>query len=130
MMYHQVLNNESRTPVTSMKGKSCFAFSGIARNSDFRETLTRAGCHVKGFLEFPDHHTYTPEDVGTILQTARAANPDIIVTTEKDVVRFTKPPAWPADVWIVGIELIFLDTGNDFDRYLLQQLKVLNGLQS
>jgi tetraacyldisaccharide 4'-kinase len=129
MMYHQVLNNESRATVTSMRGKSCFAFSGIARNSDFRETLTRAGCHVKGFLEFPDHHTYTPEDVATILQTARAANPDIIVTTEKDVVRFTKPPAWPADVWIVGVELIFLDTGTDFDRYLLQQLKVLNGLQ-
>ncbi|MDE1154870.1 MAG: tetraacyldisaccharide 4'-kinase [Acidobacteriaceae bacterium] len=67
------------------------AFCAIARPTDFSASVQAAGCGLVDTLYFPDHHTYTPADIQTILDTARRLNASGFVTTEKDAVKL--PPA-------------------------------------
>ncbi|MFC1858621.1 tetraacyldisaccharide 4'-kinase [Thermodesulfobacteriota bacterium] len=94
--------------------RDAYAFSGIARNSDFRDTLTDLGCHLKGFSEFPDHHAYQKKDLEKILISAQKTTAECIITTEKDFTRIPKHMEWPTDLFVIGIEV---DFGDDTDRF-------------
>lgn len=77
----------SRMQPDSMRGKSCFAFCGIARHEVFERTLKDVGLRVKGLRVFSDHYPYTPADLGNLVEEARQLHPDFFLTTEKDIVR-------------------------------------------
>jgi tetraacyldisaccharide 4'-kinase len=64
------------------------AVAGIARPQRFFDDLTAAGWHLAGALSFRDHHRYVAADVDRIARAARQARAELIVTTEKDAVRF------------------------------------------
>jgi len=69
----------------AVRGKRVFAFSGLANNAQFFDTLRDLGADVIGTREFPDHHRYTLAELRAIRNAARGA--DLIVTTEKDAVK-------------------------------------------
>ena len=64
-----------------------FLFSGIANPARFVKTVKSKGRNVVGFMEFPDHHQYTKNDIDTITAEAIKAGAKYLVTTEKDAVR-------------------------------------------
>lgn len=108
-----------------IKGRKVFAFSGIARNEDFKHTVEGFGCDVSGFAGFPDHHAYTDEDINTILQSARDAGAEIVCTTEKDYARIEQRKNWSMDLVIVGIEIAFGDDEAAFNSYIQNRLSEL-----
>lgn len=69
----------------SLRGKSVFAFAGLANNEQFFAMLRENGVSLAGTRSFRDHHQYTPRDLALIRESARGA--DLIVTTEKDAVK-------------------------------------------
>lgn len=72
-------------------GRRLFAFSALADNSQFFESLRRAGLDVVGTHGFPDHHRYTSGDLDSLRTAANRAGADVIVTTEKDGVKIAAP---------------------------------------
>ena len=68
-----------------LKGKKLMAFSGIANPRYFHLLLTRLGAEVISHLPFPDHHSYTAQDLPCIIQKSQGS--DLIITTEKDGVK-------------------------------------------
>jgi len=84
-------------------GDEVCAFSGLARNGQFRDTLAAAGFRVKRFLPFPDHHAYGRGDLDRI---AREAGGLPAITTEKDMVRL--PADVPFPVGALRVEVEFL----------------------
>ncbi len=74
-------------PAGSVAGRRVVAFAGIARPERLRATLEALGARVLEFLPFPDHHVFGPGDLRTILDVAKRRSPDLLVTTEKDLVR-------------------------------------------
>ena len=110
-----------------IKGRKAFAFSGIARNEDFKHTVEGFGCDVSGFAGFPDHHTYSDEDINTILQSAKDAGADIICTTEKDYARMGHRKSWPIDLVIIGIEIAFGDDEAAFNDYIHNRISEIEG---
>ena len=68
-------------------------FCGIARPQPLVEELKRHYQHVE-VIAFADHHPYSKTDVDNILQRygRMEGTKKIIVTTEKDVARFTNSP--------------------------------------
>jgi tetraacyldisaccharide 4'-kinase len=68
-----------------LKGKKLMAFSGIANPRYFHLLLTRLGAEVISHLPFPDHHSYTAQDLPCIMQKSQGS--DLIITTEKDGVK-------------------------------------------
>ena len=63
------------------------AVSGIADTAGFHKTLEAAGINICETIVFLDHHDYVQKDINIILEKAEKDNIDIIVTTEKDLVK-------------------------------------------
>jgi tetraacyldisaccharide 4'-kinase len=99
-------------------GSAVFAFSGLARNAQFRDTLEAAGFRVKGFLPFPDHHAYGREDLERI---AREAGGLPAITTEKDLVRL--PDVVPFSVGALRVEVEYLEGWEEISRMILNRLE-------
>ncbi len=70
--------------LSSLTGKTVLAVCGIARPQPFFSALERLGARVET-MTFTDHHRYTDRDILKIR--GRASSKDLIVTTEKDLVR-------------------------------------------
>ncbi|HEV2000596.1 MAG TPA: tetraacyldisaccharide 4'-kinase [Xanthobacteraceae bacterium] len=71
----------------ALKGKRLLAFAGIGRPDKFFATLRALGAEVAVARRFPDHHPYSPNDARILIADANA-NDLVLVTTEKDRVRF------------------------------------------
>jgi tetraacyldisaccharide 4'-kinase len=99
-------------------GDAVFAFSGLARNAPFRDTLAAAGFRVKGFLPFPDHYAYGRGDFDRI---AREAGGLPAITTEKDLARL--PDDVPFAVCALRVEVEYLDGWEEISRMILDRLE-------
>jgi tetraacyldisaccharide 4'-kinase len=99
-------------------GSEVFAFSGLARNRQFRSTLESAGYRVRGFRSFRDHHTYGRADLARI---ARESAGLPVVTTEKDLVRL--PDEIPFGVGALRVEVEYLSGWERLSRDILDRLE-------
>ncbi len=100
------------------RGDAVFAFSGLARNGQFRDTLEAAGFRVEGFLPFPDHHAYARGDLDRI---AREAGELPVLTTEKDLVRL--PADVPFSVEALRVEVEYLEGWEEISRMILDRME-------
>jgi tetraacyldisaccharide 4'-kinase len=82
----------TRFPVERLRGVACFMFSAIGNPERFATDLVSAGARLVGERRFRDHHRYTRHELGEIVQSAREARADVLVTTEKDFVRLHADP--------------------------------------
>jgi len=65
------------------------AFCAIARPENFVESLRAGGGRVIDSVAFPDHHTYTSEDMHQLTESWHILGGDAFITTEKDAVKIT-----------------------------------------
>ncbi len=77
----------SNLDLTVLKDKKIIAFSGIAKNDNFKYALEKTGAHVLKFFNFRDHHHYIKADIEKILAEAKLLNASYIATTYKDFVK-------------------------------------------
>jgi tetraacyldisaccharide 4'-kinase len=101
-------------------GKRAFAFSGIARNNDFKTMLENLGCSITGFASFSDHYRYTQEDIKRIVTAAVQNKSDCMVTTEKDYFRIHGALDFPLDLVVIGVKIQFKD--DTFDHFIKRRL--------
>jgi tetraacyldisaccharide 4'-kinase len=62
------------------------AFCGLGNPQGFRRTLESAGVHLVDWIEFDDHHHYTPAELRLIAAQSHNCGATVILTTEKDAV--------------------------------------------
>lgn len=77
-------------PLSELSGKRILALTGIADPTPFYHSLQEWGVETAEILEFPDHHRYSQTDWHTI--SAVGQKVDLIVTTEKDLVKLERYP--------------------------------------
>jgi tetraacyldisaccharide 4'-kinase len=106
-----------------MKGRTVFAFSGLADNHSFQQTVKSLQCNLSGFMEFPDHHPYSERDLDEILSAAKKSMSECIITTEKDYVRIADKIDWPGDLFVIGIEIDFGADKKRFNSYIEDWIK-------
>ena len=70
-----------------LKGRKAFAFCGLAKSAPFFASLKTAGLTVVGEKAYADHHWYSEKDHRNIIAEAEKVGAEIIVTTEKDLVK-------------------------------------------
>jgi tetraacyldisaccharide 4'-kinase len=90
---------------TGLKPAKVLAVAGIARPRRFFDLLSASGWHVAGELTFGDHHWFTRADLGRIVRAAREAGADLVVTTEKDLVRLLRFRPFPVPIAAVPLEM-------------------------
>ena len=106
----------------NIPGKDVFAFSGIAKNVDFRNGLVSKGFHIKGFIDYPDHHAYDSNDLNKIESHAASNGSRFLATTEKDYVRIQNDRSFSLDLLIMGVEL---DFGTDEEHVMDHVYRVI-----
>jgi tetraacyldisaccharide 4'-kinase len=119
-----------KKPIASLRrnsdciiGRNVFAFSGLADNHDFQQTVKSLRCNLSGYMEFPDHHWYSDRDLKDISAAAKRSMSECLVTTEKDYVRIAQKIDWPGDLFVVGIEIEFGADVQGFNDFIKDRLK-------
>lgn len=107
-----------RLPARELGGRRLLAFAGLGSPEGFAETVDATGIRRVGFVEFPDHHWFTPSDVAELARDARAAGAQGLVTTEKDWMRMRELPPPPLPLWVLPIRLV-IEAGHETWRRLI-----------
>jgi tetraacyldisaccharide 4'-kinase len=82
-------------------------------------TLEKVGIKLSGFQAYEDHHVYSADNIGSLLQSAKKSGAHGLITTEKDLVKLRRifPQETPLLVLPVQLRL-----AEDFDRFLLSRI--------
>jgi len=116
-------NSLSTWNFSVLKGRKILAFSGIANNDEFKQTLVDLGCDVTGFMGFQDHHRYSDNDIVKILESAKNTGADCLCTTDKDYARMEYMTQWPIDLAVIGVEISFGNEDADFNAFIKSRLE-------
>ena len=96
------------SPLTAISGQTVVAFSGIGNPIGFQRTLAEINpqlIRVK-HLVFPDHHDYRSDDLLRIAAAAQDANANLLLTTEKDLVKLpSQVEGLPVRAVRIGLQL-------------------------
>jgi tetraacyldisaccharide 4'-kinase len=76
--------------LASVRSKRVILLSSIGDPSYFEETVSGLGADVIEHIKFPDHHDYRKKDVDRIMAKCGEKHFDLIITTEKDIVKLNR----------------------------------------
>ena len=91
-------------PLSRMTGAKILAISGIANAALFYRMIDDWQGEIVDVLEFEDHHRYSQQDWQRINRGARKA--DMIVTTEKDIVKLMCFPFARHQLFALRVEMV------------------------
>jgi tetraacyldisaccharide 4'-kinase len=74
-------------PLDRLAGARVAAFCGLGNPEGFRRTLEELGVAPADFRAFPDHHPYNARDVADLGTWAREHGAELVLTTQKDLVK-------------------------------------------
>ena len=108
--------------VNEIKG-SVYAFCGIGMPNKFLQTIKNNGIEAKQFKKFPDHHSYSNQDIINLVSSAEQNNLSLL-TTSKDYVKI--PDEYKKHMQVLKIELHLLEIiklKTDIIEKIIQQKK-------
>ncbi|WP_041606065.1 tetraacyldisaccharide 4'-kinase [Halothermothrix orenii] len=99
-----------KRPLDELKGAKVIAVCGLGNPRSFYRDLEISGAEVIETLSFNDHHQYRPDDFDKIINLARQKAIDIVITTEKDAVKFSRDDIKKfidhnINLYVLGIEI-------------------------
>lgn len=107
-----------RKELDFLKDKYVACMSGIARPESFEELVENLGAHVEIRRRYPDHYWFDQEDLENFVERCADRAMDLIVTTEKDAVRFLKPGEMDVPIYFLRIR-IDIEQGQEYwDRMI------------
>ncbi len=74
-------------PATLTSPARVAAFCAVGNPSSFVEHLQRSGFELAVTTSFPDHHTYSQDEIDSITRSAQNAGATALITTAKDAVK-------------------------------------------
>ncbi len=95
-------------PLDALRGTYVGAFSAIAAPESFESALQKLGAHVELSRRFIDHHRFSEQEIRAFAARCRRRGVAMIVTTEKDAVRFPKRLALEVPVYLLRVEIDIL----------------------
>ena len=102
-------------PLEALRDKAVAAVSGIAAPKGFEDELVRLGARLIYHKRYADHHRYTEQEIIDLINKSLLREADLIVTTEKDAVRFPKIKRRDLPVYFLRVEIEMLSGMEDFN---------------
>ena len=98
----------SRSPHGNLAGQRIAAFCGIGNPEGFRQTLLTMGPELCDFRVYPDHHNYSAADVAALQRWAGDLKANLVLTTQKDLVKLRTGSlgAAPLRALRIGLEIV------------------------
>jgi tetraacyldisaccharide 4'-kinase len=107
-IYLENVFTRERQPLEFLKDKWVGAISAIAVPEAFEGSLAKLGARVEIQRRFSDHYRFSRKEVEHFMQRCVERDMELIVTTEKDAVRFPKPASIDVPVYFLRIEVEIL----------------------
>lgn len=105
-----------RRPLHELHRRRIAAISGIAVPASFEEFLRRLGADLVYAEQFADHHRYRQQEIIDFINRALNHGAEMIVTTEKDAVRFPRLDRRDLPVLFLRVEIDILSGRESFDQ--------------
>jgi tetraacyldisaccharide 4'-kinase len=111
-------------PASLSPGTRVLAVAGIARPERFFEAIATQDLEVVKPLVFPDHHWFDADDLEFVLTTARAVGAQVVMTTQKDAVRWAELPLAGIPRAFVFLPMtVHIEPAERFDQWLRARLE-------
>jgi tetraacyldisaccharide 4'-kinase len=109
-------------PLSGLKRRKVAAFCGIGNPDGFRLTLADLCENLVGFRTFRDHHPYTASDVEALTRWAQAVGAELVLTTQKDLVKLRVERLGPVPLRALRIGLDVLEGAERLETALASLL--------
>ena len=109
-------------PISKLSGKKVCAFCGIAKPDSFQKSLLAAGANILSWDTFPDHHSYSRDELDTIKSKFSNHKADIIITTQKDGMRLQNFPDFLSKIYLLRIEMEVTPSPELFNKFIVDRL--------
>lgn len=116
--YLQQVFGDGRIALEDLQGKYVAAISGIAVPESFENLLEKLGATVEFHRIFSDHHQFRQDEIDRFMTRCVERDIELIITTEKDAVRFLKPSELDVEIYFLRIEVEIIDGQDTWDRFI------------
>jgi tetraacyldisaccharide 4'-kinase len=113
-LYLEDVFTGKRAKLDSFKGRKVASLSGIAQPESFEQSLVQLGAELVYSKRFADHHRFTQQEVLNVINRSKKRQAEVIITTQKDAVRFPKIDRRDLPVYFMRVEIKILRGADDF----------------
>ena len=97
-----------RLPLEHLRGAFIGSLCGIARPESFEDGLRKLGAKIELSKRYTDHHRYSEAELQSFINRSLRRDLAMIVTTEKDAVRFPRLPKPEVPIYFLRVEIEIL----------------------
>jgi tetraacyldisaccharide 4'-kinase len=115
-LYLEDVFSGERQPLSTLKDCRVAAVSGIAVPESFEQFLRRLGANLVYAEQYADHHRYRQQEIIDFINRGLNHGAELIVTTEKDAVRFPRLDRRDLPVFFLRVEIDILSGQESFDQ--------------
>lgn len=113
-MYFEDVFTGERKGLELLAGKKVASLSGIAQPESFEQSLVKLGGEVVYAKRFADHHRFTQQEILNAINRSKKRQAEMIVTTQKDAVRFPKIDRRDVPFYFMRVEIKIVDGADGF----------------
>ncbi len=113
-LYFEDVFTGERKGLDLMAGKKVASLSGIAQPESFEKSLEKLGGELVYAKRFADHHRFTQQEILNAINRSKKRQAEMIVTTQKDAVRFPKIDRRDVPFYFMRVEIKIVDGADGF----------------
>ena len=113
-LYFEDVFTGERKGLEFLTGKRVASLSGIAQPESFEQSLIKQGAELVYSKRFADHHRFTQQEILNVINRSKKRQAEIIITTQKDSVRFPKIDRRDLPMYFMRVEIKILAGAKDF----------------
>ncbi len=107
-LYLQDVYTGEQLPLDRLNATYIGSFCGIAAPESFEDGLRKLGARIELTKRFTDHHRYSEAELQSFINRCIRRDVDMIVTTEKDAVRFPRLTKPEVPIYFLRVEILIL----------------------
>ena len=113
-LYLEDVFTGQRHDLDEIKGRKVASLSGIAQPESFEHNLVTSGSELVYSKRFADHHRFTQQEVLNAINRSKKRQAEMIITTQKDAVRFPKIDRRDLPILFMRVEIKIVAGADDF----------------
>lgn len=115
-LYFEDVFTGERKGLDFLQGKRAASLSAIAQPESFEQSLVKLCKELVYSKRFADHHRFTQQEILNAINRSIKRRAEIIITTQKDAVRFPKLDRRDLPIYFMRVEIKILSGAQDFDE--------------
>src|SRR3989449_2484721 len=115
-LYLQNILTGERLPLERLRDTFIGSICGIAAPESFEGGLRKLGARIELSKRYTDHHRYTEAELNSFINRCMRRDLEMVVTTEKDAVRFPRLPKTDVPIYFLRVEIEILSGHESWDH--------------